>query len=742
MSNRYYYSQLLIVLLFFLAIGLIRSQNAFENEYSSLAFSGDGQGTIASFADYNKGLSAEGGWWKLFGDRWYPGHGGGYSEPGPVSFFWKITGLLFSQLEPDDLYDACVVLLYILNGVAAYLLARYIRLNPYFSLLSAAFIVSLENFDVRITGHLTLAAYFGFLIAIIFLFEATRNPNSLKKTILLGFLIGFAFTTNEYYGLFALEISVIYYFIVVWKKTNFFYTLKNGIICSLSFLITLAIFYPFTFLGPLISKFDKTVSYPTRILPKSDYLHYSLHNPLELFTSNFDIFTSINQWIEKTNHFTGNGGEFTYRIGFSIVAFIIFFLILIRIVYGKFLFKKLVHKMTPFLFLYLLTIIISIHPEHPFLGQISFVNLHMEYSSILRVNSRAMVLGNVFLILILGIIINEFSRNFLYTHSNRIFKFIVPLVLFVPYFVSIADARNLNFRLWDSWAVQPMPESVKFVKILNEFPKGMTMVIPYHQDNVPSETNYIYALNKAYHGNDIANFVSANTYKHPGLRWWSREVNHPNENTIDKIKQSGIKYIIVWNHPENLPFGRNVNYDSNFYKNSSELNIIISADIGIIYEVIGVETYDKKAFGKYINKTPQHGKYSHQMMYFNDPERRTVQSNNYINLNLSENDVNRYVMYGPYDVFDKGKYRFNFQFKNTSFINNNKPCLKLEIISHQDGMLAENIYSHNDLKNISSQTSFDIKLNSVSTIEFRLMPLCTGEVVFSQIDFEQISANY
>ena len=94
-------------------------------------------------------------------------------------------------------------------------------------------------------------------------------------------------------------------------------------------------------------------------------------------------------------------------------------------------------------------------------------------------------------------------------------------------------------------------------------------------------------------------------------------------------------------------------------------------------------------------------------------------------------------MYGPYDVFDKGKYRFNFQFGNISFIKMNKPCLKLEIISHQDGMLAENIYSHNDLKNISSQTSFDIKLNSVSTIEFRLMPLCTGEVVFSQIDFEQ-----
>ena len=277
MFNRYNYAQLLIVFLFFLAIGLTRSQNAFENEYVSLAFPGDGQGTIASFADYNKGLSAEGGLWKLFGDRWYPGFGGGYSEPGPVSFFWKITGLLFSQLEPDDLYDACVVLLYILNGVAAYLLARYFSLNPYYSLLSAVFIVSLDNFDSRITGHLTLAAYFGFIIAIIFLFEATRHPNSLKKTILLGFFIAFSFTINEYYGLFALEISVIYYFIVVWRKTNFLYTLKNGIFCSLSFLITLTIFYPFTFLGPLISRFDKSVLYPTRIMYQSDYLHYSLH---------------------------------------------------------------------------------------------------------------------------------------------------------------------------------------------------------------------------------------------------------------------------------------------------------------------------------------------------------------------------------------------------------------------------------------------------------------------------------
>ncbi len=723
-----------------MVIGLIRSQLAFENEYISLAFAGDGHGTIANFVGYNKSLYVD-GFWQLLVDRWHYGFGGGYHPPGLASFFWRFTGLFLSQLEPDDIYDASVVLLYVLNGVTAYLLARYIQLNQYYAFLSAIFIVSLENFDSRITGHLSLAAYFGFILSIIFLFEATKYPYSLKKTILLGMFIAFAFAINEYYGLFVLEISVVYYFIVVWRKTSLLFTLKNGILCSLSFLFTLTLFYPFTLLGPFLSKFDKTVSYPTRIMSKGDYLTYSLHNPLELFTSNFDIFSAINHWITRTNYFLGNGGEFTYRIGFSILIFTVLFVILHKIIFSKFLFNKLLRKLYPFLLFYFLTIVVSIHPEHPYLGEISFVNLHMEYSSILRVNSRAMVLGNTFLILMLGIVVNEFSRNISNVHSSRILKILVPLLLLVPFTISLADARNLNFRPWDHWSVQPLPKSVEFVEELKKFPSGMTMEIPYHQDNIPPEATYIHSLNSAFHGNDITNFVGGSVFRNVGLRWWSREVNHPNENTIEKIKKSGIKYIIVWNHPENLPFGRNIKYDSHFYKNSSELRIIISEDIGTIYEVIGVETYDKKAFGKYINKTPEHGKYSHQMMYIHDPERRTVQSNDYIKFDLSENDVNRYIMYGPYDVFDKGKYRFNFQFKNTSFINNNKPCLKLEIISHQDGMLAETIYSHNDLKNINSQPSFDIMINSVSTIEFRMMPLCRGEVVFSQIDFEQINAN-
>ena len=727
---------LLIVFLFFLALGLIRSQNAFENEYMSLAFPGDGHGTIANFAGYNKSLY-EDGFWQLLVDRWYPEIGGGYSPPGLVSFFWRFTGLFLSQLEPDDIYDVSVVLLYVLNGVTAYLLARYLRLNHYYALLSAIFIVSLENFDSRITGHLSLAAYFGFTLAIVFLLEATKNPNSLKKTILLGFFIAFSFTINEYYGLFVLEISVIYYLIIVWRKTNLLFTLKNGIYCSISFFITLAFFYPFTFLGPLLSKFDKASSYPTRTMYQSDYLHYSLHNPLELFTSNFDLFSSINHWIANTNYFSGNGGEFSYRIGFSIIIFIALFIVLYRMLFGKIISKKLFHKLAPLLLLYMLTIIISIHPEHPFLGNISFINLHMEYSTLFRVNSRAMMLGNVFLILIFGTVVNEFSRSIFNSHSIRLVKFLIPPLMFLPFFASLADARFTNFRPWDRWTVQPMPESIKFAKTLHNLPKGMTMDIPFHHDNVPPETNYIYALNAAYHGNRIVNFVGVNIYKHPGIRWWSREVNHPNKNTVNKIVKSGIKYIIVWNNPENLPFGRKVDFNPDIFKKSPDLKIIFDKEIGTIYEVIGVESYNQEEFGKIINSTPNFGSYSHNMMYIDNPEDRIVNSLNNLKFILNEEDINRYVIYGPYDWFEKGNYNFSFRFEKIFFPNEVDPCLKLEILSHEDGMLVETIFSQNDIKKMGIHIDFDVFLNSLGSLEFRVMPLCQGEIVFSEIVFQK-----
>ena len=203
------------------------------------------------------------------------------------------------------------------------------------------------------------------------------------------------------------------------------------------------------------------------------------------------------------------------------------------------------------------------------------------------------------------------------------------------------------------------------------------------------------------------------------------------------LKQSGIKYIIVWNNPEKLPFGRKIDFDSNFYKHSSGVKQIISADIGTIYEVIGVKSYNKKEFGKFINNTPSQGKYSHQMMYIVYPDKRIVDSYNNLKFILNEEDINRYIMYGPYDVFDKGNYQFSFQFENISFVNKDAPCLKLEVLSHEDGMLAETIFSQVELQGKNYQPNFNATIKSVSTILFRIMPLCRGRLVFGEITFQK-----
>ena len=727
---------LLLIFLIFFVLGIFRSQDAFKNDYKTFAFPGDGHGTIADFYGFNKSLYQD-GLWQLLVDRWYPNFGGGYSAPKLMNIFWRFVVFSLSNYEPDNIYDICVVLLFVLNGVSAYLLARYLKINPYYSFMCALFIVSLNNFDFRITGHLNLAAYFGFIIAVIFLFEATKNPNSLKKTIILGIVVAFSFTTNEYYGLFVLEISVIYYFIIVWRKTYLIFTLKNGIYCASSFFVTLAFIYPFTFLGPLISKFDISFSYPSRIIHRSEYLQYVLYNPLELFTSNFELFTLINEWIAKTNFFSRNGGEFSYRIGFNIILFFALFVILYSMLFGRIKLKNLFRKFLPLLFLYFLTIIICIHPEHPIFGNISFVNLHIEYGTGFRVNERAMNLGNIFLILIFGTVINEFSRSIFNTYSNRIVKFILPPLMILPFLASIADARFVNFRPWDRWTVQPMPESIKFVKKLQDLPKGMTMEIPYYPENVLVETTYIHGLHAAYHGNEIVNFMSGKSYRNVGLSWWSRQVNNPNIKTLETIKKAGIKYIIVWNNPEKLPHASNVNFNPIFYRNAFGLKKLFSEEIGDIYEVIGVKNFNQKVFGEFINNTPPQGKYSHQLMHVFNSDLRTLEVNNNLKFILTENDINRPILSGPNEVFDKGNYQFSFRFEKTLFTNNVDPCLKLEIFSKENGMLSETYFTDDDLQKIGKQIDHEIFLNTLSTLEFRIVPLCLGEVVFREVYFKK-----
>ena len=60
---------------------------------------------------------------------------------------------------------------------------------------------------------------------------------------------------------------------------------------------------------------------------------------------------------------------------------------------------------------------------------------------------------------------------------------IICLTSYSKNFASIIDTRSEDFRPWDRWTVQPIPESVKFTRKLRGLPKGMTMEIPYYSDN-------------------------------------------------------------------------------------------------------------------------------------------------------------------------------------------------------------------------------------------------------------------
>ena len=120
---------LLSVFLVFLGLGLIRSQDAFKNDFNTIAFLGDGHGTIADFAAYNKTFN-EVGFWQFLVDRWYPKFGGGYSAPKHMNFFWRITILTLSKLLEHFIITVKLMSQLPLQLVAPELLRRFFCKEP------------------------------------------------------------------------------------------------------------------------------------------------------------------------------------------------------------------------------------------------------------------------------------------------------------------------------------------------------------------------------------------------------------------------------------------------------------------------------------------------------------------------------------------------------------------------------------------------------------------------------------
>ena len=49
----------------------------------------------------------------------------------------------------------------------------------------------------------------------------------------------------------------------------------------------------------------------------------------------------------------------------------------------------------------------------------------------------------------------------------------------------------------------------------------------------------------------------------------------------------------------------------------------------------------------------------------------------------------------------------------------------------------ENNFSQNDFQKKKNRIDFDVILSSLGSLEFRVMPLCQGEIVFSEITFRK-----
>ena len=726
-NKSYIWVELLIVLLLFASLGTFRAQDAF-NEGMTLAFPGDGQATIGWYAEYIRVINNN-GLLEIFGDRFYPSFGGGFHKPQPVAFFWKSLIYLLSFLDVDNIYDVSVVIIFSINGVAAYLLFRYLNIHSMLSFLGALLINLFENFDARVVGHLGLCAYFGFIFSIIVLLHVTKHhSDNIKYNILLGSTLAFSFSINEYYGFFMLEIGAVYYLIYVWKNIGFVKTIKNGLICLSSFFIMMGFIFPTTLYGPILAKFNLIEGFPSRELTKLDYLLFALHDPLEVFISNQHLFESVNKWIKEINYFGQHGGELTFRFGFYILFIFGLSLLINYIVLSKWKFHKLLITISPWFVLMFLTVMLSIHPDHPLIGNFSFIHINMKFAWMLRVSTRVLVLAFVFMVVILLLTMNQLLTELKQRNSKKSIYVLTLILMLFPFRLILADTRYDSFAPWSKWGITPMQETTKLAKHLKYLADGVVLEVPFYDQAHLAESSYSYLINAAYHGKQFLNFLHP-TEKDLGVPFFAQKVNQ-GELSIDEMSKIGIKYIIVWESYHSLPYASQIDYSSDYWKKLNGIRKIHQGFGGTIYQVVDSTNYNKSFYKEIIKNTPKKIIYNAKQLYLDNPLQREITKNHEIDFHTKSNDLGRYLVYGPYHYLDKGKYKISYEFE-VEQMPAGDTCILIDAVAKKQGLLFESYVQINSSGILSVHG--DLTLNSIDRIEVRVAPLCLGDLRLKQI---------
>lgn len=524
------------VAVLFASLGAWQFWPAFITPNSSIAEMGDGLGAMPWF-EVLRGILESEGFIKYITTPLLENRniGEGLMPASiPWSSLWRIAiyPLIASNLDIQDVYDAWIFLIYILNAVAGYFLARVLGAGGVLSLFIGLLCAGLDNYGLRILAHNTLAANFGVLFQLSIAVLAGKSQSG-GYLVRYGVASWLSFQVNEYYGYYGLIFSsfVIFGFwlMQVLRREMGWANLKKatskGVLSFSVFFVLMTTAYPSIILG-MFGFYSKEIlqsfSHSVEALQV-----YSVLNPLQLFAP----FWSREEW--------GNSPEFTYRVGLAPIVIpilaIAFTWFGAREISGKSAWRG---EIAVFAAAGLLMSMIGLHPSY----KVSLGELFFAIAPTFRVTTRAYLLVDIAIISIICLSISRFWL--VYKRKNILFS---TVTVFLFCFLVYVDLyKGWGFR---QHPLTAMPEG-HFVFDGIDMDDGKVLELPFYSPYEPPENSYRYAYHWSKHKRQVLNapFNRLNETNRPAaekIDGLSEDLRHLDESLVRKLGGAGVKYILA-----------------------------------------------------------------------------------------------------------------------------------------------------------------------------------------------------
>jgi len=543
------------VLLLLGFFGYWKFEEALTNPEMSLTNCGDGLGGIGDIFTLCQDVT-ERGLSVLFDDlRTSKRVGFGLASPVPMSMYWRCNfWFLSSVFTPENTYDFNVLLGFFLIGIFGFLLLREMRVSAIFALMGSLMLMHTDNFFSRMTGHLTLATYYG---PILLAWAAVRagKKTTLFRLIVLAAANVLNFQINEYYGFFGVFFSGILftgYFLrhISHNGTQIGRLAAELFVTGLIFIGLMCMFYPNLIFSKLTSHFiaqeNLTLRAANSVQPWSDFLAYSVSSPLAVFKTSLPWLNSLT----TGDLFGKNPGEFTFRIGLIPSIFTLFALILFG---ARHLFHRCDYKLSPVSesIVWIVPSILMFFFAADYREFVSLAPLTYKIAPMFRVGARAFLYVDLTLIVLFAYTADRVVRLAVWNLRDggmlkRGAYALVILLVFVALALGIKDV--VRDRALKKIPLKRLPDA-KIYEILQGKPEGLLLELPiYSPYHYAPECNYLYFYNRTKHGFPIVNWavpVPAYFEFRERLHNLSEALNTLSPEALLGLKAAGVRYVVV-----------------------------------------------------------------------------------------------------------------------------------------------------------------------------------------------------